>query len=182
MRYLSNVSLSIVTVSEARGLEKSKRRDHGQYIKDVTDPRWKEDADVKELQAFIAKYMSPTEFADVNAAYGFGAAATMVQVLKQCGNDLSRENIMRQAANLKDLELPLLLPGIKVNTSPTNYSPIREMQLATFNGEKLGAVRGRAERLRASSGPDGTSVVRGAGSQAVALSRETAGQGRPAGP
>jgi branched-chain amino acid transport system substrate-binding protein len=79
--------------------------------------------------------MSTAEFLDANAAYGFGAAATMVQVLKQCGNDLSRENIMRQAANLKDLELPLLLPGIKINTSPTNYSPIHQMQLSRFNGE-----------------------------------------------
>ena len=59
----------------------------------------------------------------------------MVQVLKQCGDDLSRENIMKQAANIKDLQLPMLLPGIKINTSPTNYSPIRQMQLATFNGE-----------------------------------------------
>jgi branched-chain amino acid transport system substrate-binding protein len=101
----------------------------------VNDPRWKDDPGVKEFQAFIAKYMSPTDFADLNAAYGFGAAVTMVQVLKQCGNDLSRDNIMKQAANLKDLVLPLLLPGIKVNTSPTNYSPIRQMQLATFNGE-----------------------------------------------
>ncbi|MGC2787331.1 MAG: ABC transporter substrate-binding protein [Roseiarcus sp.] len=134
-RYLSNVSLSIVTVLKPAGLEKSKGLISGQYIKDVNDQLWKEDAGVKEFQAFIAKYMSPAEFADVNAAYGFSAAATMVQVLKQCGNDLSRDNIMKQAANLKDLELPLLLPGIKVNTSPTNYSPIREMQLATFNGE-----------------------------------------------
>ena len=134
-RYLSNVSLSIVTVLKPAGLEKSKGLISGQYIKDVNDQLWKEDAGVKEFQAFIAKYMSPAEFADINAAYGFSAAATMVQVLKQCGNDLSRDNIMKQAANLKDLELPLLLPGIKVNTSPTNYSPIREMQLATFNGE-----------------------------------------------
>ena len=134
-RYLSNVSLSIVTVLKPAGLEKSKGLISGQYIKDVNDQLWKEDAGVKEFKAFIAKYMSPAEFADVNAAYGFSAAATMVQVLKQCGNDLSRDNIMKQAANLKDLELPLLLPGIKVNTSPTNYSPIREMQLATFNGE-----------------------------------------------
>ena len=134
-RYLSNVSLSIVTVLKPAGLEKSKGLISGQYIKDVNDQRWKEDAGVKEFQAFIAKYMSPAEFADINAAYGFSAAATMVQVLKQCGNDLSRDNIMKQAANLKDIELPLLLPGIKVNTSPTNYSPIREMQLATFNGE-----------------------------------------------
>ena len=67
--------------------------------------------------------------------YAFGAAATMMQVLKQCGNDLSRENVMKQAANLKDFELPLLLPGMKINTSPTNFSPIRQMQLASFDGE-----------------------------------------------
>ena len=87
--------------------------------------------------------MSPTELIDFNAAYGFGAAATMVQVIKQCGADLSRENILRQAANFKDFELPMTLPGIKVNTSPTNYSPIRQMQLATFNGanwEPVGEV------------------------------------------
>ena len=134
-RYVSNVSLSIVSVLKPAGLEKSKGLISGQYIKDVNDQLWKEDAGVREFRAFIAKYMSPAEFADVNAAYGFSAAATMVQVLKQCGNDLSRDNIMKQTANLKDLELSLLLPGIKVNTSPTNYSPIREMQLATFNGE-----------------------------------------------
>ena len=79
--------------------------------------------------------MTPDELIDANAVYGFGAAATMVQVLKQCGDDLSRENIMRQAANIKDLELPMLLPGIKINTSPDNFYPIRQMQLATFNGE-----------------------------------------------
>ena len=91
--------------------------------------------------------MSPTEFIDANAVYGFGAAQTMVQVLKQCGNDLSRDNIMKQAANLKDLELPMLLPGMKINTSPTNFAPIRQMQLATFNGAELGAVRRIADRL-----------------------------------
>ena len=79
--------------------------------------------------------MTPADLTDANAVYGFGVAATMVQVLKQCGNDLSRENIMKQAANIKDLELPMLLPGIKINTSPDNFSPIRQMQLATFNGE-----------------------------------------------
>jgi branched-chain amino acid transport system substrate-binding protein len=79
--------------------------------------------------------MSASTIIDANAAYGFGAAATMIQVLKQCGADLSRENIMRQAANIKDLQLPMLLPGMKINTSPTNFSPIRQMQLATFNGE-----------------------------------------------
>ena len=77
----------------------------------------------------------PSDLIDLNAVRGFGFATMLIQVLKQCGDDLSRENIMRQAANLKDLELPMLLPGIKVNTSPDNYYPIRQMQLATFNGE-----------------------------------------------
>ena len=134
-RYLSNVAQSLVAVLKPAGLDKSKGLVSGAYLKDVNDPRWKDDPGVKDFQAFIAKYMSPTDFTDASAAYGFGAAATIVQVLKQCGDDLSRENIMKQAANLKDLELPLLLPGIKINTSPTNYSPIRQMQLATFNGE-----------------------------------------------
>jgi branched-chain amino acid transport system substrate-binding protein len=79
--------------------------------------------------------MSPNELIDANAVYGFGSSATMIQVLKQCGNDLSRENIMRQAANLNDLELPMGLPGLRINTSPTNFSPIRQEELATFNGE-----------------------------------------------
>jgi branched-chain amino acid transport system substrate-binding protein len=79
--------------------------------------------------------MSPNDLIDANAVYGFDVAATMVQVLKQCGNDLSRENVMRQAANLKDLELPMLLPGITINTSPENFRPIRQMQLSRFNGE-----------------------------------------------
>ena len=83
----------------------------------------------------MTKYMSPNDLVDAIAAYGFGVAATMVQVLKQCGNDLSRDNIMKQAASLKDLELPMLLPGVKINTSPDNFSPIRQLQLAVFDGE-----------------------------------------------
>ena len=79
--------------------------------------------------------MSPKDLIDANAVYGFGAAATMIQVLKQCGADLSRENVMKQAANLKNLELPMLLPGIKINTSPDDYRPISQEGLATFNGE-----------------------------------------------
>jgi branched-chain amino acid transport system substrate-binding protein len=78
--------------------------------------------------------LSGTEFVDALAAAGFGNAATIVQVLKQCGNDLSRENIMRQAANLKNFHAPLLWPGVTINTSPTNFSPIRDLQPAIFNG------------------------------------------------
>ena len=105
------------------------------YTKDPTDPRWRDDPGYKEWAAFVAKYLSPTDLIDGNAVAAFGVAAMVIQVLKQCGDDLSRENIMRHAANLKDLELPMLLPGIKVNTSPDNFRPIRQMQLATFNGE-----------------------------------------------
>jgi branched-chain amino acid transport system substrate-binding protein len=135
VRYLNNVSASIATVLKPAGLEKSKGAITAIYEKDATDARWKEDAGFKQFAAFIAKYMSPNDLIDLSAAYGFCAASTVLQVLKQCGNDLSRDNVMRQAANLKDLELPMLLPGIKVNTSPDNFSPIRQEALATFNGE-----------------------------------------------
>jgi branched-chain amino acid transport system substrate-binding protein len=135
LRYLDLASTSIATVMKPAGVDKSKGVIAATFIKDVNDARWRDDPGVKEWSAFCAKYLSQTEFIDYNAAYGYGAAGTVLQVLKQCGDDLSRENIMKQAINLKDLELPLLLPGIKVNTSPTTYSPIRQMQLAKFNGE-----------------------------------------------
>jgi branched-chain amino acid transport system substrate-binding protein len=135
VRYLSNVSPSITAVLKPAGLEKSKGLITAYYGKDPTDARWKDDPGFKEWKDFVGKYMSPVELNDANSAYGFGAAQTMVQVLKQAGNDLSRENILKQAANIKDLQLPMLLPGMKINTSPTNYSPIRQMQLATFDGE-----------------------------------------------
>ena len=134
VRYISIVSVSIATVLKPAGLEKSKGLITAYYGKDPTDTRWKDDAGMKEWQEFCAKYMTPTDYVDANATYAFGAAGTMVQVLKQCGNDLSRENVMKQAANIKDLDLPLLLPGMRVNTSPTNFSPIRQMQLANFDG------------------------------------------------
>ncbi len=135
VRYMTDVSQSIASVMKPAGLDKSKGVITAVYGKDPTDARWKDDAGFKEYAAFIANYMSPNDLIDSNAVYGFGASATMVQVLKQCGNDLSRENVMRQAANLKDLELPMGLPGLRINTSPDNFSPIRQMKLASFNGE-----------------------------------------------
>jgi branched-chain amino acid transport system substrate-binding protein len=135
VRYLNVSASSIASTLKPAGLEKSKGIiTAGPWI-EVADPRWKDSPDLKEWQAFTTKYMSSTEYVSSVAASGFGLAATMVQVLKQCGNDLSRENIMRQAANLKDFHPPLLYPGITINTSPTNYSPIRQLQLAQFNGE-----------------------------------------------
>jgi branched-chain amino acid transport system substrate-binding protein len=135
IRYMTDVSQSIASVMKPAGVEKSKGVITAVYGKDPTDARWKDDPGFKEFAAFIGKYMTPGDLIDANAVYGFGAAATMVQVLKQCGADLSRENVMKQAANIKDLELPMLLPGMKINTSPDNYSPIRQEQLASFNGE-----------------------------------------------
>lgn len=135
VRYMTDVSQSIASVMKPAGLDKSKGVITAVYGKDPTDARWKDDAGFKEYAAFIANYMSPNDLINSNAVYGFGASATMVQVLKQCGNDLSRENVMRQAANLKDLELPMGLPGLRINTSPDNFSPIRQMKLASFNGE-----------------------------------------------
>ena len=134
-RYMSYVSQSIVSVMKAAGPEKSRGVTTATFIKDPTDARWKDDPGMREWRTFCAKYLTSTDFIDGNSVSGFTVAAVLVQVLRQCGNDLSRDNIMRQATNLKDLELPMLLPGIKVNTTPTNYNPIRQMQLATFNGE-----------------------------------------------
>jgi len=135
VRYMTDVSQSIASVMKPAGVEKSKGVITAIYGKDPTDARWKDDPGFKEYAAFIGKYMTARDLIDANAVYGFGAGASMIQVLKQCGNDLSRVNVMKQAANLKDLELPMLLPGIKINTSPENFSPIRQEALATFNGE-----------------------------------------------
>jgi branched-chain amino acid transport system substrate-binding protein len=134
VRYITNVSVSIATVLKPAGLDKSKGLITGGYVFDVTDPRYKDEPSLKAWKDFTTKYMSATEYIDVNAAYAFGAAATMIQVLKQCGNDLSRENVMKEAANLKNFAAPLLIPGITVNTSPDNFGPIRQLQLLTFDG------------------------------------------------
>ena len=98
---------------------------------------------MREWRAFMARYMPEGDLSDANHVYGYSASRAMHQVLRQCGEDLSRENIMRQAANLVDLEIPTLLPGIRVNTSPTNYHPIRQMQLQRWTGgtwERFGGV------------------------------------------
>jgi branched-chain amino acid transport system substrate-binding protein len=135
LRYLSNVSTSITSVLKPAGLDKSKGLITGIYIKDATDARWKDDPGMNRWKDFCGKHLLANDFIDTGAAYGFGAAETIVYVLRQCGNDLSRENVLKQATNIKDLELPMLLPGIKINTAPTNYRMIRQLQLATFNGE-----------------------------------------------
>ncbi len=135
VEYLTNVSISVGSVLKPAGLEKCVGAMTGAYGKEPTDPKWKDDPGLQIWRDFMNKYMPGADQTDVNNVYGYGAAATMVQVLKQCGADLSRERIMKEAANLKDFELPTLLPGMKLNTSPTNYNPIRQMQLARFTGQ-----------------------------------------------
>ena len=134
-RYLFFGAASIAGTLKPAGLEKSKGLVTAGYFKDPTVPTWQDDPGFKEWTAFATKYMSPTDVREAFAVYGFTAAATMVHVLEQCGDDLSRENILRQALAIKDLELPMLLPGVKINTSPDNYFLIRQLQLARFNGE-----------------------------------------------
>jgi hypothetical protein len=107
-----------------------------QYIKDPTDPQWKDDPGMKDWRAFMAKYYPDGKTDDAFNVYGYTVAQTMVQVLKQAGSDLSRPNLMKQAASLKDFSLPLLLPGIKINTSATDFYPIEQEQLAKFDGER----------------------------------------------
>jgi branched-chain amino acid transport system substrate-binding protein len=135
LQLLNNVSASIATVLEPAGLDKSVGLITTAYLKDPADPAWKNDPGLKEFLAFMSKYVPEGNPHDGGTFYGYSAAQTLVQVLKQCGDDLTRENVMRQAANVKGLELPMLLPGIKINTSPTDFYPVKEEQLAKFDGK-----------------------------------------------
>jgi branched-chain amino acid transport system substrate-binding protein len=134
--FLNNVSASVSTVLKPAGLEASKGLITATYIKDITDPQWKNDKGFQEWVAWMKKYYPEGALDDASNAYAYAVAHLVVHVLKQCGNDLSRENIMRQAASLKNLELPLLVPGVKINTSATDFAPIEQEQLHKFDGER----------------------------------------------
>jgi branched-chain amino acid transport system substrate-binding protein len=135
LHFMTNVSVSVGSVIKPAGAANAVGMITGAYQKDATDPKWANDPGMQEWLAFMKQYMPGADITDNNHTYGYGVSATLMQVLRQCGNDLSRANIMRQAANLKDLEIPTLLPGIRVNTSPTNYHPIRAMQLQRWTGK-----------------------------------------------
>jgi branched-chain amino acid transport system substrate-binding protein len=134
--FLNNVSASVGATLVPAGLEASQGLISTQYLKDPTDPQWKNDKGFKDWTAFMQKYYPDGNLADAGNVYGYSVAQTVVQVLKQCGNDLSRENVMRQAASLKNFELPMALPGIKVNTGPTDFYPIEQEQLIKFDGKE----------------------------------------------
>lgn len=136
LHFLNNVSTSVGSVLTPAGLEKSKDIIAASYLKDPTDPRFKDDAAVKAWEAWMKKYNSGADVKDIFSVQGYAAGMLLVQVLKACGDDLTRENVMKQATSLKDVEIPILLPGIKVNTSATDYSPIGEMQMMRFDGTR----------------------------------------------
>jgi branched-chain amino acid transport system substrate-binding protein len=132
--FMSNTAASIGAVIKPAGPENAIGIITAGYLKDPNGPMWKNDAGMNEWRDFMAKYMPGADTTDGAYPFAYAVSKAMLQVLKQCGDDLSRENIMKQAANLHDLELPTLLPGIKLNTSPTNYHPIRQMQFEKFDG------------------------------------------------
>jgi branched-chain amino acid transport system substrate-binding protein len=135
LHFLNNVSASVGTVLAPAGLDKSVGIISTNYGKDPTDPQWANDPAFKDWVAFMKKYYPDGSLADAFNVYGYSVAQTLVQVLKQCGDNLTRENVMRQAANLKNFTTPMALPGIVINTNPLDFAPIKQMQLVRFDGK-----------------------------------------------
>ncbi len=135
LHILSSVGNSVGATLKPAGLEISKGLISDFYLKDPTDPKWRNDPGYKSWVAFMDKYLPGADQTDAGYVAGASIAATMVQVLKQCGDDLTRKNLMRQAANLHDFTVPMLLPGITINTSPTDFAPIKQVQMARFDGK-----------------------------------------------
>jgi branched-chain amino acid transport system substrate-binding protein len=133
---LNNVSNSVGSVLKPAGLEASAGVLSTGYLKDPTDPTWNDDAGKKEWVAFMDKYFPDGDKTSSFTAYGFTVAQTLHQVLKQCGDDLTRANVMKQAASMKGVTLPMLLPGITINTSDADFYPIKQMQMQKFTGER----------------------------------------------
>ncbi|HEX7996144.1 MAG TPA: ABC transporter substrate-binding protein [Streptosporangiaceae bacterium] len=133
--FMSNVSVSMTSVLKPAGLDKSTGIISGNYLKDPSDPAMANDPGMKEYLAWAKQNLpSDVDPTDLNAVYGYGAAMSLVQVLTACGNDLSRANVMKQAASLSHQKIPVLIDGIEVNTSATDFRPIQQMQLRRFNG------------------------------------------------
>ncbi|MEF7615371.1 ABC transporter substrate-binding protein [Aquincola sp. MAHUQ-54] len=133
--YLNGLASSVGAVLQPAGLEKAVGIISVAYLKDPSDKRWANDAAMKDYLAFMQKYLPGDNVHDTMNVFGYSAAQTLVHVLEQCGDDLSRENLMRQATGIKNLSLPMLLPGIVINTTPQQRTALRSMQLARFDGQ-----------------------------------------------
>jgi len=136
LHILNGIASSVGATLKPAGLENAKGVISDNSFKDPTDPQWVNDAGYKEWLSFMNKYYPDGDKSDQQTVYGYSIAQTTVQLLKQCGDDLTRENVMKQAASLHDLKLPMLLPGIAINTSPTDFAPIKQAQMRRFNGER----------------------------------------------
>jgi branched-chain amino acid transport system substrate-binding protein len=136
MHFLNNVSASVGAVIKPAGYENSQDIISANYVKDASDKQWDNDPGMKEFYAFLVKDYPEGDKLDQSTVVGYGVAQTLVQVLKQCGDDLTRANVMKQAASLKDFRTEILLPGIKINTGPTDFAPISQLQLMKFKGQQ----------------------------------------------
>ncbi len=137
---------SVSAVLQPAGLQKSAGVISSAYVKDPTDPQWKADAATLDWLAWMKRYYPDGDVAEIYNVYAYTNAQLLMHVLKQCGDELTRENVMKQAANLQDMELPMLLPGVRINTSATDYDPIKQLQLMRFDGGqwvRFGEVMGR---------------------------------------
>jgi branched-chain amino acid transport system substrate-binding protein len=136
LQILASVSASVGAVMQPAGFENSQGILSAAYLKDGADPQWDGDEGMKKFLAFLAKYYPDGNKLDGSLVYGYAIAQTMVKVLDMCGDDLTRENIMRQAASLRNFEPDTLLPGIGIDTSPTDFAPIKQLKMMRFKGEK----------------------------------------------
>ena len=134
-QYLANVSASVNSVLKPAGLEASQGIITAAYLKDPTDPQWAQAPDFLEWKAWMTRYYPQGDMSDSFNVYAYAVSITMHEVLKRCGDELTRANLMKQAASLRALEIPMLLPGIKINTSPTDFYPIQAVRLQRFKGE-----------------------------------------------
>jgi len=152
---LSNVSVWVSTVIEPAGVNKAIGVLSSAYMKDPSDPSWDSDPDVIAWKTWMKKYVPDADLRDQSYINGYNNALALVQVLKQAGNDLSRDNIMKQALNLRNLQLPMMLPGVTANTSPTHYYPIENMQMMRWDGKqwvRFGGLLSGAEHAAESGG------------------------------
>jgi len=149
MHVMTDVAISIGAVMKPAGPEASEGILSAGYLKDASDPQWANDEGMKKFMAFIDKYMPGSNISDANLVYGYAVSQAMVQVLKQCGDNLTRENVMKQAASLKDFAPDTVLPGIKINTSASDFAPIEQLKMMQFKsgqwelfGDIIGAETG----------------------------------------
>jgi branched-chain amino acid transport system substrate-binding protein len=136
LQIITNVSASVGSVMQPAGFDNAQGVLSAAYAKDATDPQWANDPGMKKWAEFIDKYMPGADKTDSGHVYGYGAAQTLAKVLEMCGDDLTRANVMKQAASLKNFAPDTLLPGVKINTGPTDFAPISSLQLMKFKGEK----------------------------------------------